>query len=205
MSYYDIDAILTDAQKVPCIFEITIPGLGYLEGNSNTDIKQGTRVELPLWLGEMLGVSQRLGTMTNVVSLDLPTALAPRIQNALKADPRTVDLRALASHYYSLGERILGLLEEDELVDILTEALWNWSGAELVAGIQAFKKRAAEIADHAHNPTGAIGGGGGDFLKGLDENERHRESIATPPGKDLLNYLQSSEQHMRVRRRSNSF
>lgn len=25
-------------KKVPCIFEITIPGLGYLEGNSNTDV-----------------------------------------------------------------------------------------------------------------------------------------------------------------------
>jgi GINS complex subunit 3 len=59
--------------------------------------------------------------MTNVVSLDLPTALGPRIQNALKADPTTVDLRSLASHFYSLGERILSLLEEDELVDILTE------------------------------------------------------------------------------------
>jgi len=38
MSYYDIDAILTDAQKVPCTFEITIPGLGYLEGNPNDDV-----------------------------------------------------------------------------------------------------------------------------------------------------------------------
>ncbi|KAI5842918.1 hypothetical protein DFP73DRAFT_579035 [Morchella snyderi] len=174
MSYYDIDAILTDAQKVPCIFEITIPGLGYLEGNSNTDIKQGTRVELPLWLGEMLGVSQRLGTMTNVVSLDLPTALGPRIQNALKADPISVDLRCLASHFYSLGERILGLLEEDELVDILTET---------------FKKRAAEIADHAHNPAGAIGGGGSDFLKGLDENERHLFRTAHESAKAIKQFL----------------
>lgn len=49
-----------------------------------------------------------------------------------------------------------------------------------MGGIQTFKKRAAEIADHAHNPTGAIGGGSGDFLKGLDENERHRESIIIP-------------------------
>lgn len=83
----------------------------------------------------MLGVSQRLGTMTNVVSLDLPTALAPRIQNALKADPRTVDLRALASHYYSLGERILGLLEEDELVDILTE-VWPFPPSTATGAVE---------------------------------------------------------------------
>lgn len=93
-SYYDVDAILTDAQvcaplrrsfafqtlilhacqKVPCTFELTVPGLGYLDGNTGQDVgsapdrniekrltrqiqmKQGTKVELPLWLGEMLAV-----------------------------------------------------------------------------------------------------------------------------------------------------
>jgi GINS complex subunit 3 len=37
-SYYDIDAILTDAQKVPCTFEITVPGLGHIEGDSGRDV-----------------------------------------------------------------------------------------------------------------------------------------------------------------------
>ena len=55
-SYYDVDAILTDAQKVPCTFELTVPGLGYLEGNMSGDIKAGSKVELPLWLGEMLAL-----------------------------------------------------------------------------------------------------------------------------------------------------
>lgn len=31
--YYDLDAILTDSQKIPCTFELTVPGLGYLSGN----------------------------------------------------------------------------------------------------------------------------------------------------------------------------
>lgn len=37
-SYYDVDAILTDAEKVPCTFELTVPGLGYLDGNSGGDV-----------------------------------------------------------------------------------------------------------------------------------------------------------------------
>ena len=37
-SYYDIDAILTDAQKVPCTFEIDVPGLGYIDGNASGDV-----------------------------------------------------------------------------------------------------------------------------------------------------------------------
>jgi hypothetical protein len=55
-SYYDVDAILTDAQKVPCTFELTVPGLGFLEGNMSGEMKQGSKVELPLWLGEMLAL-----------------------------------------------------------------------------------------------------------------------------------------------------
>lgn len=67
-----------------------------------------------------------------------------------------MDLRALASHFYELAARVLELFEEEEVVDVLSET---------------FKKRAAEIADHAHNPRGALGEGA-DFLRGLDEMER---------------------------------
>ncbi|KOS46288.1 hypothetical protein ACN38_g2810 [Penicillium nordicum] len=142
MSYYDIDSILTDAQKLPCTFELEVPGLGILEGNAGEDIKAGTRIDLPLWLGEMLSIGARLGT-SRLVTLDMPEALSERVMNALKADPRTLDLRALAPHFYNLSERILELFEEEEMVDVLGDA---------------FKKRAAEIADHAHNSRGAVGG-----------------------------------------------
>jgi hypothetical protein len=67
----------------------------------------------------MLAVSQRLGTLSDVITLDLPSALSPRIQNALKADPRTVELRAQATHFYGLGERVLGLFDEEVLADVL--------------------------------------------------------------------------------------
>ncbi|KAK8184242.1 DNA replication complex GINS protein PSF3 [Phyllosticta citribraziliensis] len=154
-SYYDIDAILTDAQKVPCTFELTVPGLGYLDGNAGQDMKQGTKVELPLWLGEMLAVSSPAAG-TSMATLDLPAALSARVVNALKADSRTVDLRALAPHFFTLGARMLELFEEEEMGDILSES---------------FKARAKVIADQAHNPRGALGEGA-DFLRGLDESER---------------------------------
>ena len=43
--------------------------------------------------------------------------------NALKADARTIELRALAPHFYGLGARILDLFEDDELADVLSEVL----------------------------------------------------------------------------------
>ena len=50
----------------------------------------------------------------------MPFALSERVMNALKADPRTIDLRALAPHFYNLSERILELFEEEEMVDVLS-------------------------------------------------------------------------------------
>ncbi|KAJ4295341.1 DNA replication protein [Kalmusia sp. IMI 367209] len=170
-SYYHVDAILTDAQKVPCTFELTVPGLGFLEGNMSGDMKQGSKVELPLWLGEMLALSQSLDT-SSLVTLDHPAALGPRVLNALKADARTVDLRALAPHFYNLGARILELFEEEEMIEVLSDVSATLYHANSSANRrEAFKARAAVIADQAHNPRGALGEGV-DFMRGLDENER---------------------------------
>ena len=100
--------------------------------------------------------------------------------NALKADPRTIDLRALAPHFYNLSQRILELFEEEEMVDVLTNVLTFLFFASCVTSItnwrQTFRKRAAEISDHAHNPRGALGDGV-EFLRGLDETERQCMSI----------------------------
>lgn len=39
------------------------------------------------------------------------------------------------------------------------------------ATLQTFRRRASDIADHAHNSRGALGEGV-EFLRGLDETER---------------------------------
>ena len=141
-----------------------MPLLGYLDNDPSHTLKSGTRVDLPLWLAEMLAVSSPSSTKS-LVSLHLPAALDSRVVNALKADPTSVDLRALAQHFYGLGSRLLELLEEEELCDVLMD---SW------------KKRAVEIQDQAGNLGGGKRSGGGgigndrghEFLTGLDESER---------------------------------
>lgn len=86
-------------------------------------MKKGNQVSLPLWLCGFLA-HQRLGS-SQCVNLDLPTSLSPRVLNALKADAKTVDLRALASHFYELAARVLDLFEEDEIVDVLSEVCYD--------------------------------------------------------------------------------
>ena len=56
-----------------------------------------------------------------MATLDPPPALSQRVINAIKADPKTVDLRAQAAHFYAVGARILELFEEDDLADVLIE------------------------------------------------------------------------------------
>ena len=81
----------------------------------------GTRVSIPLWLSTLLAV-QRLGPSSSpLCTLDLPPSISPRVLNALKADAKTVDLRAQAAHFYELAARVLELFEEEEIVDVLSE------------------------------------------------------------------------------------
>jgi len=108
-----------------------------------------------------------------MATIDLPSSLSSRVLNALKADPRTVDLRAQAPHFFSLGARMLELFEEEEMVDVLIDVSFYILERTLLAdaGYQTFKQRASTISDHASNPRGALGEGV-EFLRGLDEMER---------------------------------
>lgn len=56
-----------------------------------------------------------------LATLDLPTALSQRVVNALRANPKTVELRSQAQHFYNLGARMTELFEGDEMVDVLTD------------------------------------------------------------------------------------
>ena len=110
---------------------------------------------LPLWLATLLAV-QRLGPNQQnktICTLELPEIVAgARELSALKADPRVVDLRSWSRWYWGLVNRCLELWEDEEVGDV---------------GGDAFKIRAAEIADYAHNPRGAPA----EFVQRLDETE----------------------------------
>ncbi|KAI4089782.1 MAG: hypothetical protein LQ344_005147 [Seirophora lacunosa] len=164
MSYYDIDAILTDAQKIPCTFSLPVPSLGFLDENPGGDIPADVPIPLPLYLATLLAIQRLAPGAPPLVAIDLPASLAPRVLNALKADARTVDLRGLEVGFYEGASRVLELLEdtEDEV-------------GTVVEG--AFKVRAAAVADFARGVVrGGVGGEGEAFLRGLEEWERESDS-----------------------------
>ncbi|KAH9886335.1 hypothetical protein F4778DRAFT_758646 [Xylariomycetidae sp. FL2044] len=165
MSYYDVDTILTDSEKVPCKFELEVAELGHLDNNPSHPLKSGTSLRLPLWLAELLALANRAPSSSDedsksFVSLNLPTSLSNQVMSALKADPRAVPLRDQSHNFYALGTRMLDLFEEKEICAIVRNT---------------FVTRATEVALHARKAgaTDDMGvGTGEEFLRGLEEWER---------------------------------
>ncbi|KAI5949596.1 PSF3 [Candida jiufengensis] len=125
MSYYDIDDILADSEKLPCQFNHTIPGLGYLEGNPGKSIKSQTKIELPFWLAEILSILE-IKTSTDVttfISLIDPDFLNEKVINAIKSDPESLNLHKLSSQYYKMIEKWGKLFNEPQLIEIVMEML----------------------------------------------------------------------------------
>ncbi|KAM0353002.1 hypothetical protein ACHAPU_001887 [Fusarium lateritium] len=154
MSYYDIDAILTDAEKVPCQFEIDVPYLGHLD-NSPHGLKANTPLTLPLWLAEMLALAST-PTSNAPLTLNLPPCLSSAVLAALKADPRAVPLRDQSPHFYGVGVRMLDLFDEKDVAEVLRKT---------------FVVRAGEVGLHARKADEGTGGNA-EFLRGLEEWER---------------------------------
>ncbi|CAK7213215.1 DNA replication protein [Sporothrix bragantina] len=148
MSYYDVDAILTDAEKIPCEFQIDVPGLGYLDQTPSHTLKAGTRLQLPLWLAEMLALANNNASSDDskpFLTLNLPPALRHDVVQALKADPRAVPLRDQSAHFYALATRMLDLFEDADLAAVLRDA---------------FVGRTDDIGMHARKVGGQSSGSG---------------------------------------------
>ena len=77
-------------------------------------------MSLPFWLAGYLAV-QNFGASGPLMSMELPASVSDRVLNALKADPKTVDLSHQAPYFYRLAALALELFEEDEIVEILTD------------------------------------------------------------------------------------
>ncbi|KAI0171721.1 DNA replication complex GINS protein PSF3 [Hypoxylon sp. FL1284] len=187
MSYYDIDAILTDAEKVPCKFELDVPDLGYLDNNPSQPLRAGTSIGLPLWLAEPLALTSRSQSSaedgSSFVSLDLPASLSGQVMSALKADARAVPLRDQSHNFYGLGTRMLDLFEEREMCAVLR---------------RTFVARAADIALHARKAgaTEDMGvGTGEEFLRGLEEWERKLFRKAHEGTKGTKEWMEGVKKH----------
>ncbi|KAK3624199.1 DNA replication protein [Elasticomyces elasticus] len=165
-SYTSPTLLLTTAQKIPTTLSLTHPSLSPL--NANTPPVPGSKLDLPLWLAEMLAVSKPAGPESEALAtVDMPQALGGRVMNALRAGGGSVELRGQAMAWYGLAASMLELFEDEEVATVVCDT---------------FKTRALLISDRAQNTKTAQqqGGDGSDFMGGLDETERARNDPPSP-------------------------
>ena len=118
-TYYSPSAILADSQKAPTTFQMVLDSHLAASLNNGNAIEPGTKIDLPLWLGQILAASQPAGDY--VCHLDMPNALGKRVVNALSADPKSVDVRAQAQFFYGLGQNMLSVVEDLEVMGVLVD------------------------------------------------------------------------------------
>ncbi|RCK65368.1 DNA replication complex GINS protein PSF3 [Candida viswanathii] len=154
-NYYDLDDILTEAEKVPTKFNITVPGLGYLEGNPGKPIHEDTKIELPLWLAKVLA-TLTIDEESNQSFIDLkdPEFINTKVMNAIKTDPASIDLHTLAPYYYAMVLKWGSMYSDEKLIENVMNCL---------------KSRSLEIYNFSNNANKTLNN---EFLYSLDEFEK---------------------------------
>lgn len=95
--------------------------LSFLTGKLNSsaednNLKAGTVLELPLWLGQQLSAGRQ-----PVVSMDLPRIYKEAYREILKADPCAVDLHKLNLYFFELGFYVKHLDSRGEVSSVLLQ------------------------------------------------------------------------------------
>ncbi|XP_061578503.1 DNA replication complex GINS protein PSF3 [Cololabis saira] len=112
-NYLSLDDILLSHERLPVRTECAFPRLGFLEKSSDTtDLVEGTKMELPLWLAKGLYESKR-----RVLAVELPKVYREGWRTVFSADPNIVDLHKMGPYYYGLGSQLLHF-ESPETPDI---------------------------------------------------------------------------------------
>lgn len=172
MSYYDLDDILADGEKVPCRFNMLVPGLGYLEGQPGKAIQKDTKLELPLWLAEILAICELLEeSQRSFIDLLQPDFISPKVLNTIKTSPTSVDLHEILPYYYRLTEKWASMFSDAELAAVVSEAL---------------RKRSLEIYNHANSAAKQL-----NFIYSLDEYEKEVFRKTSESNRNMRQWLKN--------------
>lgn len=96
---------------------------------------------------------------TSFVSLLTPEVFSNKVLNALKSDPKSVDLHTRCSVFFWLAERWISIFGDEDLADTIMKAL---------------RSRAVEVSDIAHSQRGLLGDASEIMFK-LDDFENKSE------------------------------
>jgi len=121
--YWDVDEILAEQHPVSVRPQHDVAGGGLLHPSNSAgrDLRQGTKVQVPLWLGVSF-------LRRHAASMELPTMLAGAAQEDLQRDPVVCRVGEKSRHFFEVGLRVAHLLGEPLLADdLLNAAQRRWA------------------------------------------------------------------------------
>ncbi|KAI8991644.1 hypothetical protein BDF20DRAFT_845675 [Mycotypha africana] len=149
--YYNLDFILAEQTRIPCIALQDFDERANLTGDK-TKVKKNSKIEMPFWMAKPLGIFVAREHETLLTML-LPRMYGTKMRNALAAGASSVDLRSICPYYYIFACQVLGALEDEQLPDILEKA---------------FLIRLRDIMDFSKTEGSTLGH---EFVRKLDETE----------------------------------
>jgi GINS complex subunit 3 len=168
-SYYDLDTILSEEERVTAEFSIDAYGLGYLDPardpSTEPDVAVGCKLDLPYWMIQPLN-------KRNWVEFQFPKIYGKHFREVLRAnsDPQVVSLHDKAPYFEDFGLRMASdVCEHNQEGEQAAES------REAYITIQnAMVNRSQHLLDlsenSSHEDTSKL-------VKGLTERERELFSI----------------------------
>lgn len=102
-NYYSIADIMVTHEKIPCVAETDLLGMGELDSTfDHANVSSGEKLELPLWYA-LEYRAQRLRTL----KFQVPDIFKSRLKDICEADALAVDLGRLNKYFYTFGQYIV--------------------------------------------------------------------------------------------------
>lgn len=114
--FLDIDVILSEEERLPCVFKVNASHLGHLDTSSaqvatRRDLPRGTKIELPIWMSRQLSDK-------NMVDVHNPKHYGNRMRNEIVAGPNSVRFRDFSYYFFEAGIHLASLKKsQDDLED----------------------------------------------------------------------------------------
>lgn len=107
--YLDIDTVLSEEERIPCVFQMNVPGLGFLDpSNDQSYLPAGARVELPLWMARVL-------KQKNMIVMELPKHFNKKMRDNIAAGALNLNLREYSNYFFEVGMGVAQSLGDVDL------------------------------------------------------------------------------------------
>ncbi|WFD39607.1 DNA replication protein [Malassezia japonica] len=186
--YWSVEAILAEGQRLPCVFQVDVPGLGHLEESGEVDMHKNTRIELVYWMAHLLAVY-------DIVTIQQPRAYGARVRSALEASASSVQLRSLLPYWYALAVRLARLLASEDLQALLSKVrrLAHQTYIGRLARIYELAILLSPGGDGRVSGDASLSMEMQNFLQGLDESEALLLQAGQVSTRTMQEYLTGSD------------